>query len=145
MPPAPSSLTSPYSSTSPLSLASFSTYFIGFGLSSGWSSASSTPITPHSIVSLVILQSFLFLFLFYVNCNREIMCIRDNIFIIQFQYHFDVRIGLGNSSSTFTVVHRVYVSVFLPTLFAYFLLFFTISFSTMIVTRYISKCYIFRI
>lgn len=73
------------------------------------------------------------------------MCIRDNIFIIQFQYHFDVRIGLGNSSSTFTVVHRVYVSVFLPTLFAYFLLFFTISFSTMIVTRYISKCYIFRI
>lgn len=145
MPPAPSSLTSPYSSTSPLSLASFSTYFIGFGLSSGWSSASSTPITPHSIVSLVILQSFLFLFLFYVNCNREIMCIRDNIFIIQFQYHFDVRIGLGNSSSTFTVVHRVYVSVFLPTLFAYFLLFFTISFSTMIVIRYISKCYIFRI
>lgn len=145
MPPAPSSLTSPYSSTSPLSLASFSTYFIGFGLSSGWSSASSTPITPHSIVSLVILQSFLFLFLFYVNCNREIMCIRDNIFIIQFQYHFDVRIGLGNSSSTFTVVHRVYISVFLPTLFAYFLLFFTISFSTMIVTRYISKCYIFRI
>lgn len=145
MPPAPSSLTSPYSSTSPLSLASFSTYFIGFGLSSGWSSASSTPITPHSIVSLVILQSFLFLFLFYVNCNREIMYIRDNIFIIQFQYHFDVRIGLGNSSSTFTVVHRVYVSVFLPTLFAYFLLFFTISFSTMIVTRYISKCYIFRI
>lgn len=143
MPPAPSSLTSPYSSTSPLSLASFSTYFIGFGLSSGWSSASSTPITPHSIVSLVILQSFLFLFLFYVNCNREIMCIRDNIFIIQFQYH--VRIGLGNSSSTFTVVHRVYISVFLPTLFAYFLLFFTISFSTMIVTRYISKCYIFRI
>lgn len=134
MPPAPSSLTSPYSSTSPLSLASFSTYFIGFGLSSGWSSASSTPITPHSIVSLVILQSFLFLFLFYVNCNREIMCIRDNIFIIQFQYHFDVRIGLGNSSSTFTVVHRVYISVFLPTLFAYFLLFFTISFSTMIVT-----------
>lgn len=145
MPPAPSSLTSPYSSTSPLSLASFSTYFIGFGLSSGWSSASSTPITPHSIVSLVILQSFLFLFFFYVNCNREIMCIRDNIFIIQFQYHFDVRIGLGNSSSTFTVVHRVYISVFLPTLFAYFLLFFTISFSTMIVTRYISKCYIFRI
>lgn len=145
MPPAPSSLTSPYSSTSPLSLASFSTYFIGFGLSSGWSSASSTPITPHSIVSLVILQSFLFLFLFYVNCNREIMCIQDNIFIIQFQYHFDVRIGLGNSSSTFTVVHRVYISVFLPTLFAYFLLFFTISFSTMIVTRYISKCYIFRI
>lgn len=145
MPPAPSSLTSPYSSTSPLSLASFSTYFIGFGLSSGWSSASSTPITPHSIVSLVILQSFLFLFLFYVNCNREIMCIRDNIFIIQFQYHFDIRIGLGNSSSTFTVVHRVYISVFLPTLFAYFLLFFTISFSTMIVTRYISKCYIFRI
>lgn len=145
MPPAPSSLTSPYSSTSPLSLASFSTYFIGFGLSSGWSSASSTPITPYSIVSLVILQSFLFLFLFYVNCNREIMCIRDNIFIIQFQYHFDVRIGLGNSSSTFTVVHRVYISVFLPTLFAYFLLFFTISFSTMIVTRYISKCYIFRI
>lgn len=145
MPPAPSSLTSPYSSTSPLSLASFSTYFIGFGLSSGWSSASSTLITPHSIVSLVILQSFLFLFLFYVNCNREIMCIRDNIFIIQFQYHFDVRIGLGNSSSTFTVVHRVYISVFLPTLFAYFLLFFTISFSTMIVTRYISKCYIFRI
>lgn len=145
MPPAPSSLTSPYSSISPLSLASFSTYFIGFGLSSGWSSASSTPITPHSIVSLVILQSFLFLFLFYVNCNREIMCIRDNIFIIQFQYHFDVRIGLGNSSSTFTVVHRVYISVFLPTLFAYFLLFFTISFSTMIVTRYISKCYIFRI
>lgn len=145
MPPAPSSLTSPYSSTSPLSLASFSTYFIGFGLSSGWSSASSTPITPHLIVSLVILQSFLFLFLFYVNCNREIMCIRDNIFIIQFQYHFDVRIGLGNSSSTFTVVHRVYISVFLPTLFAYFLLFFTISFSTMIVTRYISKCYIFRI
>lgn len=145
MPPAPSSLTSPYSSTSPLSLASFSTYFIGFGLSSGWSLASSTPITPHSIVSLVILQSFLFLFFFYVNCNREIMCIRDNIFIIQFQYHFDVRIGLGNSSSTFTVVHRVYISVFLPTLFAYFLLFFTISFSTMIVTRYISKCYIFRI
>lgn len=145
MPPAPSSLTSPYSSTSPLSLASFSTYFIGFGLSSGWSSASSTPITSHSIVSLVILQSFLFLFLFYVNCNREIMCIRDNIFIIQFQYHFDVRIGLDNSSSTFTVVHRVYISVFLPTLFAYFLLFFTISFSTMIVTRYISKCYIFRI